>query len=144
MEENTENSQSILDTLYSTVFDWDDLPELEQAQKEITEHDLKSEELCKWADDQVRELKGKKLLAQARVKRLEQEVTLQQIEERSSTNSIEKTKKWLREKLTQLANNEPSQAQVFCRRFEEATDEDLFQLEAEIRMLESTSDNEAE
>lgn len=144
MEEKTDKNQSILDTLYSNVFDLDELPTLEQAKEEIAEHDLNSDKLCKWAEEQIKQLNGKKLLAQARSARLNQVKSLQLLEENSTTKSIEETTIWLVAKLKQLASNNISQAQVYCRRFEEATDEDLFQLEADLRMLESTSDNETE
>lgn len=131
------------DSLIAFVLEADEFPSSERAKEILAEDEVDVSGLTTWTRQKLSGLRARKKLEEAKEKR---EACLKMIGTFAGWPLTEA--KSLREgilaKLRVLVSSDPDAAFVYCRRFEEAPDEDLPGLEADLNLLDILIDETGE
>lgn len=127
--------------LSSYAFDTESLPSIDEARDILSREKIDTAELKSWALESMRGARARQKLAQAEIKRRSMAEKFAAIRDRL-TGGVGEMRERVMAKLQVLQNSSPEAAQVYCRKFEEAADEDLPDLEAELLMLDEWDGDE--
>lgn len=131
------------DSLMAFVLEADEFPSSERAKEILAEDGVDVSGLTTWTRQKLSGIRARKRLQEAKEKR---EACLKMIGTFAGWPLTEA--KSLREgilaKLRVLVSSDPDAAFVYCRRFEEAPDEDLPGLEADLNLLDILIDETGE
>lgn len=133
--DDSQSGTQFLSNLSSYAFNTETLPSHEEAKKILASEKIDTSKLKIWVNDQLRSARAKQKLTEAEKKRSKMVERFSAIRSRLSQGT-EELRESVMAKLQILENSSPDLAQVYCRKFEETSDEDLPDLEAELLMLE--------
>lgn len=136
---DSRSGTEILYDLHRVVFETDRLPSKEEAETILRKEEVDTTKLHTWASEQYRGLVARNQLRAAKQKRLALLEKLSALREGISGSTSDIRNRVLG-KLQVLQNSNPDAALVYCRKFENAPDEDLPELEAELNLLEEWDD----
>lgn len=134
-DKKNKTGTEMLEELTSFAYETDEFPSTEVARKILAEEKIDTTQLNSWAIEKLKGIKARQLLAQAKLKRMEALEILERCRSSIEERGFAIREKVL-EKLRVLASSDPEAAQIYCRKFEEAPDEDLADLEAELMALD--------
>jgi len=140
-DQDSSTSQQKIEALNSEVFDIKNIPTSKEAAEENKAKGLDTTNLKQWALQQHTQATAKVKLEKVKQQRLAQETQIKGMASQP-VPGIEDLKSWLLDRLHSLAPNE--RAQVYCRDFETATEEDLIQMREDILALEKLSDQDSQ
>jgi len=135
MSKNTEKTGTeMVNDLSALVYDTDTVPSLEEAKEILTEAKIDTSDIKSWAVKKLSEVQVKQKLAEARSKRLSLEQRIESMG-RSITGPLSELKETVLAKIKVLGESDPSGAQIFARKFDEVSDDDLEDLDLELNLL---------
>lgn len=138
---NQENktASEILNDVSNEIFDVERFPTLAEAKTVLEEEGIDVTPTYEWVISKIEGIRARQKMAKARSKRLGLLSKLEGYKESISRNG-KVVREVVLEKLSALGELSPEKAQAYCHRFEEASDEDLEDIEAELMMLDLHSD----
>lgn len=131
------------DSLMAFVLEADEFPSSERAKEILAEDGVDVSGLNTWTRQKLSGLRARKKLQEAKGKR---EACLKMIATFAGSPIAEaqSVREHILAKLRVLVSSDPDAAFVYCRRFEEAPDEDLPGLEADLNLLNILIDETGE
>ena len=130
----------MVEDLAAFAFATDDFPTSDEAHKILEEEGIDTKRLSEWTLEKLKGVRARQKLALAREKRIRWEESLERCRK-----SVIETGSALREavlsQLRVLGESDPDAAQIYCRKFEEMSDEDLPELDAELSLLDSLDED---
>ncbi|MCB1100656.1 MAG: hypothetical protein KDN22_34155 [Verrucomicrobiae bacterium] len=146
MPQNENNDQSaiqILQGLNRFVEEVDPDESIQDVRSRLAENGIDTARMRTWAKERVGAMKAQEILAKASSKRHSMLEAFESCKARLSRAAVP-LKGDILERIQALGETNPSAAQVFCRKFEEASDEDLAGLHEDLTMLGEMEDKAAE
>lgn len=144
MAADKQNEQSrMADSLMALVLEADEFPTSERAEEILQENNVDLSGLETRVKQRLSGLRARQKLAAGRTRR---ESCLERLDKfsRTLTGELGEMREEILAKLKVLASSDPDTAMVYCRRFEDAPDEDLPGLEADLAMLEILENEDGE
>lgn len=129
--------------LAAFVYDIDQFPSPGQASEILSEEGIDTTQLKSWALEKLVGVRARQKLVEAKAMRQNLLESLERCRHAVSEKSTAIRESVMR-KLQVLATSDPAAAQVYCRKFEKTPDEDLINLEAELLMLDSFTNEHEE
>jgi len=144
MTADEQNDQSrMTDSLMSLVLEVEDFPAAERAEEILQENNVDLSDLEARVKQRLSGLRARQKLSAAKARR-ESCLEILARPSRSITGKFAEVREQILSRLNVLASSDPDTAMVYCRRFEEAPDEDLPGLEADLAMLDILEDGDGE
>lgn len=134
-EKNNDSGTHFLANLSSYAYETDSLPSLAEAKQLLAKEKIDTSDLKSWAAEQLRGANARIKLEAAGQQRSAFLQKFEAVQEKLASASDGLRERVL-DKLSSLQNASPDTAMVYCRKFEEAPEEDLAELEAELLTLD--------
>jgi len=129
----------IVEDLASIVFETDEFPTKAEAMQILEEEQVDSKLVARWTLEKLKGIRARQKLVDAREKRLRWEEAFGRC--RDKVLGMGSTlRDSVLSKLRILGDSDPEAAQVYCRKFESMSDDDLPELDAELSLLEQLHD----
>lgn len=142
MPADEKNDQpTMADNLMALVLEADEFPTSEQAKEILRENNIDLSDLESRVKQKLSGLRARQKLVAAKARR---ESCLEILAKcsRSIGGEFAEVREQILAKLNVLSSSDPDTAMVYCRRFENAPDEDLPGLEADLAMLDILEDED--
>jgi hypothetical protein len=138
---NQENktASEILNDVSNEIFDVECIPTLPEAKVILDEEGIDVKPTYEWTLSKIEGIRARQKLAGARSKRLSLLAMIDECKE-SVLRRGKVVREAVIEKLNELGEVSPEKAQAYCHRFEEASEEDLVDIEVELMMLDLHSE----